>query len=73
MVKRSRDQSHEAPRRFSWLMMVPPDSFFQTRPFEEGFARHVAPPGSLPLGHLALDHHLRGDAGMVGPGCHSTS
>ena len=33
MVKRSRDQSQEAPRRFSWLTMAPPDSAFhaQTR------------------------------------------
>ena len=33
MVKRSRAQSHEAPNRLSWRMMVPPDSSFhcQTR------------------------------------------
>jgi len=33
MVKRSRSQSQEAPRRFSWPMICPPDSPFhcQTR------------------------------------------
>ncbi len=31
IVKRSRDQSQEAPRRFSWLMIVPPDSSFQAQ------------------------------------------
>ena len=30
MVKRSRDQSQEAPSRFNWLMMVPPDSAFHS-------------------------------------------
>ena len=47
--------------------MVPPDSAFhsQTR-FEELLAAHVAAAGSLPLHQLPLDHHLRGDAGMVG-------
>ena len=29
MVKRSRDQSQDAPRRLSCRMMVPPDSSFQ--------------------------------------------
>ena len=29
MVKRSRDQSGEEPRRRSWRPMVPPDSAFQ--------------------------------------------
>ena len=31
MVKALRDQSHEAPRRFNWLMMVPPDCAFQSQ------------------------------------------
>ena len=30
MVKRSRDQSHEAPSRFSWPMIAPPDSAFHS-------------------------------------------
>ena len=31
MVKRSRDQSQEAPRRLSWRTMVPPDSSFHSQ------------------------------------------
>ena len=31
MVKRSRAQSQEAPRRLSWRMMVPPDSSFHSQ------------------------------------------
>ena len=33
MVKRSRDQSHEAPSRFSWLKIMPPDSAFHSQTF----------------------------------------
>ena len=69
MVKRSRDQSQEAPSRLSWLMMVPPDSAFQAHTFSRNFSRPSARrPGLLPLHQLALDHHLGGDAGMVGAG-----
>ena len=48
-------------------MMVPPDSSFhaQTR-FQELLAAQVAAARLLPFHQLALDHHLRGDAGMVG-------
>ena len=42
MVKRSRDQSHEAPRRLSWLMMVPPDSAFQAHTFSRNFSRPIS-------------------------------
>jgi hypothetical protein len=31
MVKRSRDQSQEAPSRLSWLTIAPPDSSFQAQ------------------------------------------
>ncbi len=31
MVKRSRDQSQEAPSRLSWPMMVPPDCAFHSQ------------------------------------------
>jgi hypothetical protein len=31
MVKRSRDQSQEAPSRWSWRLIVPPDSSFQAQ------------------------------------------
>ena len=67
MVKRSRDQSQEAPSRFSWLTMAPPHSAFhsQTRSTKL-VAAHVAAAGLLALHQLALDHHLGGDAGMVG-------
>ncbi len=66
MVKRSRDQSQEAPRRFSWLKIMPPDSSFHSQMRSTNFSRPiVAAVGLLALGKLALDHHLRGDAGMV--------
>ena len=39
MVKRSRDQSQEAPSRFSWLTMVPPDSAFQAQTFSRNSSR----------------------------------
>ena len=69
MVKRSRDQSHEAPRRRSWLMMVPP-RLLLPRPdlLDEFLAPDRAPVRLLALRQLALDHHLRGDAGVVGAG-----
>jgi len=54
MVKRSRDQSQEAPSRLSCLMMVPPDSAFQPRPSPELFAPDRPPARLLPLHHLAL-------------------
>ena len=69
MVKRSRDQSQEAPSRLSWLMMVPPDSAFHAHTRSRNFSRpSVAPARLLPLHQLALDHHLGGDAGVVGAG-----
>ncbi len=36
--------------------------------FEKFFAAHFAPAGPLMLHQLPLDHHLRGDAGMIGAG-----
>ncbi len=42
MVKRSRDQSQEAPSRLSWLMMAPPDSAFQAQTFSRNFSRPSA-------------------------------
>ena len=69
MVKRSRDQSHEAPSRLSWLTIVPPDSAFHCPDaLEELFAAQVAARRLCRSVELALDHHLRGDAGMVGAG-----
>ena len=67
MVKRSRDQSQEAPSRLSWLTMVPPDSRLPfPDPLEELLAAHLAPAWLLALHQLALDHHLGRDAGVVG-------
>src|SRR5581483_11766206 len=56
MVKRSRDQSQEAPSRLSWLMMVPPDSAFHSHTRLMKASRPISP----------LDHRLRRDPGMVG-------
>ena len=68
MVKYSRDQSTEAPRRFIWSVMAEPYCVLP-RPdaFGEGFAAEVAA-GRAFGGELALDHHLGGDAGVVGAG-----
>ena len=41
MVKRSRLQSQEAPRRFNWLMMVPPLSAFQAQIFSTNLSRPI--------------------------------
>ena len=50
-------------------MMVPPD-FGLPRPdlLEKLLAADLAAVRLLPLHHLPLDHHLRGDAGVVGAG-----
>ncbi len=42
MVKRSRDQSQDAPSRFSWLMMVPPLSAFHSHTRSRNFSRPMA-------------------------------
>ena len=65
MVKRSRDQSQEAPSRFSWLTMVPPDSAFHSQTFSTNASRPRSRRSDLRLHQLALDHHLGGDAGVV--------
>ena len=68
IVKRSRDQSTEAPSRRIWLVMVPPDSsfHFHTRSTNSSRPRSCR---DLAFGvELALDDHLRGDAGVVGAG-----
>jgi hypothetical protein len=68
MVKYSRCQSTEAPRRFIWSVMAEPYSRFHAQTlFGEGFAGEVGA-GLAFGGELALDHHLRGDAGVVGAG-----
>ena len=66
MVKRSRDQSSEAPMRRSWRVIVPPDSAFHSHTrFDEFLAPEVVARFAFRL-ELALDHHLGGDAGVVG-------
>ena len=67
MVKRSRDQSQEAPSR---LQLIDDDAAAfglpLPDPLEEFGAAHVAPARLLPLHQLPLDHHLGRDAGVVG-------
>jgi len=70
MVKRSRDQSTESPSRAhlgadgaAGLLLPLPHAL------EEGLAAEVGALDALGI-QLPLDHHLRGDAGVVGPGCH---
>ena len=68
MVKRSRDQSTESPRRRICAAMVPPDCAFHCPDaLDEGLARQVGALAALRV-QLPLDHHLGGDAGVVGAG-----
>jgi hypothetical protein len=41
-VKRSRLQSQEAPRRFSWATIAPPDSAFHAQTRSTNFSRPIA-------------------------------
>ena len=50
MVNASRSQSHEAPRRLSWLMIVPPDWSFHSHTL----AKNASRPISRRVGALAL-------------------
>ena len=65
-MKRSRDQSQLAPRRIICFLIVPPDSPFHSQTRFSNSSR----PRSLRVDaffrQLALDHHLGGDAGVVG-------
>jgi len=65
MVKRSRDQSQEEPPE---LLRDGAAGLGLPRPhlLEEFFPPEHAPRRLLPLHQLALDHHLRGDAGVIG-------
>jgi hypothetical protein len=65
MVKRSRDQSQDAPSR---LQLADDDAAGFVLPLPDLVEERLAADGAavdLALGQLALDHHLRGDAGMV--------
>ena len=68
MVKRSRAQSTEVPRRRIWWVMLPPDSAFHSQTLLDELLATEIVPGLALRGELALDHHLGGDAGMVGAG-----
>ena len=80
MVKRSRLQSHEAPSRRSWRVMVPPEKAFHSQTFSRNcsrFSSFLLPSpfvGALDgeadafLLEIAHHDHLGGDAGMVGAG-----
>ena len=74
MVKRSRLQSHEAPRRFSWLMMVPPLSAFHAHTFSTNFSRPIVRrSGSWrSISCRSTTICVAMPAWSV-PGCHSTS
>ena len=74
MVKRSRDQSQEAPRRFSWLTMVPPLSAFHSQTRSRNFSRPMSRrPGSCrSINWRSTTICVAMPAWSV-PGCHSTS
>ena len=67
MVKRSRVQSQERRAAAELAEMVPPDSSFHSQTRLRNASRPMARRfGLLALHQLPLDHHLGGDAGMVG-------
>ena len=80
MVKRSRLQSHEAPSRRSWRVMVPPEKAFHSQTFSRNCSRFSESCGcrhglrafdgkaDALLLEIAHHDHLGGDAGMVGAG-----
>jgi hypothetical protein len=65
MVKASRDQSQEAPRRLSCSRIVPPDCAFHAQTWDRNSSRLMSR-RDLGFGQFALHDHLRGDARMVG-------
>ena len=66
MVKRSRDQSQEAPRRLQLrARCVPPDSSFHSQTRLTKSSRPRSRRWICRSIELALDDHLGGDAGMV--------
>ena len=85
MVKRSRLQSHEAPSRRSWLMMVPPEWAFHSQTLARNSSRLssflLASPGVAPstASPMPSCSRLRTTTIWVAmpawsvPGCHSTS
>ena len=79
MVKRSRLQSHEAPSRRSWRVIVPPEKAFHSQTFSRNCSRFSSFRLPSPFGafdreadafllEIAHHDHLGGDAGVVGAG-----
>ena len=68
IVKRSRDQSQDAPRRRNCFVIVPPDCSFHSQTFFRKASRPISrrPTFCARRGQFALHHHLRRDAGMIG-------
>ena len=68
IVKRSRDQSTDAPSLRIWRAIVPPDSSFQRHTRATNSARPSATRCSPCWFELTLDHHLGRDARVIGAG-----
>ncbi len=66
MVKRSRDQSQDAPRRAAGRRWRRPTRLSTPRRARGTSAGRAPGDRVAAFGELALDHHLRGDAGVVG-------
>ena len=74
MVKRSRDQSQDAPSRFSWLTMVPPLSAFHCQTRSRNFSRPMSRrPGSCRSINCRSTTICVAMPAWSVPGCHSTS
>lgn len=74
MVKASRDQSQEAPRRFSWPMMVPRDLIFCCQTRFSNSSRPISTRVGSPL--AAMSRSVTICVAMPAwsvPGCHSVS
>ena len=74
MVKASRDQSQEAPRRFSWPMMVPRDVIFCCQTRERKASRPISRRVGSPL--AAISRSVTICVAMPAwsvPGCQSVS
>ena len=67
-MKRSRLQSQLAPRRIIWRLMLSPYWAFHSQTRLSNSSRPRSRRSSAFFGEFALDHHLGGDAGVVGAG-----
>ena len=74
MVKALRDQSSDAPSRFSWPMMVPPDSCFHAQTFCRNASRPISRrPGSCRSAMRRSTTIWVAMPAWSCPGCHSVS